>query len=128
MNNSGAAVQQASEYKGIAAENILVVCDDFHVDFGHMRLRSEGSDGGHNGLYSIIYHLQSNQFPRLRCGVASESMPKNKREMTAFVLSPFEKDEKEIVQQLIHQASDAALTAVTEGIATASNRFNTKKI
>lgn len=128
MNNSGIAVREIIEWYKISPQDILVVTDDFQLPLGSLRIRLKGSDGGHNGLYSIIYHLQSNEFPRLRCGIASETMPKNKKEMPDFVLSPFQKQEYAIVREMISSAQSAVNVAAANGIETAMNRFNAKKI
>ena len=128
MNNSGIAVREIVDWYKISLHDLLIISDDFNIPLGAIRMRLDGSDGGHNGLYSIIYQLQSDEFPRMRCGIGSESMPKNKKEMADFVLSPFEKQERETVRDLIQRAQEAALAAATEGIETAMNRFNTTKI
>ena len=75
MNESGLAVMEIRDQFDARNEDLLVVCDDFQLPLGQLRVRLRGSDGGHNGLYSIIYHLQSEEFPRLRCGIASSAMP-----------------------------------------------------
>ena len=128
MNNSGDAVRDVVARHEVEPHNVLVIADDFQIPLGTLRLRRSGSDGGHNGLYSIIYHLQSDEFPRLRCGIGSESMPKNKNEMARFVLSPFDTNERTVVKNMADRASDAALITATEGIETAIRRFNRKKI
>ncbi|HBO97295.1 MAG TPA: aminoacyl-tRNA hydrolase, partial [Candidatus Omnitrophica bacterium] len=71
MNNSGAAVKQAVLNKGLDQTDILIVCDDFHLDFGEIRIRSKGGDGGHNGLTSAIEHLGTQAFARVRLGIGS---------------------------------------------------------
>ncbi|MBI3766115.1 MAG: aminoacyl-tRNA hydrolase, partial [Ignavibacteriales bacterium] len=99
--------------------------DDFHLPLGTLRLRQRGSSGGHNGLYSIIYHLQSDEFPRLRFGIAAPSMPKEKSKMADFVLCRF--DDKEIteVNKARQAACDAIIHTLPERLETAMNRFNT---
>ena len=104
-----------------------MITDDFQLPLGTLRIRLKGSDGGHNGLSSIISHLQSNEFPRMRCGIESDSMPKNKKEMADFVLSPFEKKELDPLRDMIHRARNAAITAATESVEAAMNRFNTAR-
>jgi PTH1 family peptidyl-tRNA hydrolase len=89
-------------------------------------LRLRGSDGGHNGLYSIIYHLQSEEFPRLRCGIASSSMPADKNQMADFVLARFAAEELPLVNEMIPQAKDACLFALADGMTKAMNAFNKK--
>ncbi len=124
MNNSGMAVKEIVERYDVLLEQLLVIVDDFHLPLGSLRLRLKGSDGGHNGLASIIYQLESDAFPRLRCGIKSELMPKKKKEMTSFVLAPFEHEEQEHVRTMINQARDAAIVTETQGLQAAMNRFN----
>lgn len=126
MNESGVAAADVCEQFAVPLEQLLVVCDDFQLPLGHLRLRLKGSDGGHNGLYSVIYHLQSDSFPRLRCGIASPSMPKEKERMADFVLDRFETDEFPIVRRLIENAADASLLAIQRGVTAAMNEFNKK--
>lgn len=124
MNNSGTAVREITESLDINLCQLLVVTDDFNLPLGKIRLRKCGSSGGHNGLYSIIYHLSSEEFPRLRCGIGVESMLEEKSKASDFVLSCFNSNEMKIGQRLILAAQEAVLTAVTEGFKTASNRYN----
>ncbi len=126
MNNSGDAVRDALERFDVRPEDCLVVCDDFQLPLGQLRLRERGSDGGHNGLYSIIYHLASEDFPRLRCGIGSPHMPAEKSLMAAFVLSSFEHEERTAVSTMIQRARDACLSVVSEGLVPAMNKFNTR--
>ncbi|MBI3111359.1 MAG: aminoacyl-tRNA hydrolase [Ignavibacteriales bacterium] len=126
MNESGSAVAEVVEQFCLPMENLLVVCDDFQLPLGQLRVRSNGSDGGHNGLYSIIYHLQSDQFPRLRCGIASSFTPKEKTLMAAYVLEPFGRDELPDVQAMIERGTDACLTVIEEGLIPAMNQYNSK--
>jgi PTH1 family peptidyl-tRNA hydrolase len=127
MNQSGLAVMEIQEEFGATAEQFLVVCDDFQLPLGQLRLRIRGSDGGHNGLYSIIYHLQSDEFPRLRCGIASPAMPKEKDLLADFVLEQFSKEERPVVDTMIGKAKDACILAVTEGMTKSMNEFNKKQ-
>lgn len=127
MNNSGVAVIDLVDRFKAKPENILIVCDDFQLPLGTIRLRQRGSDGGHNGLYSIIYHLKDQSFPRLRFGIEGKSIPRKKTEKTQYVLSLFETSEKGIVEEMIPQARNASLTWITEGITTAMNKFNIKE-
>ena len=124
MNNSGEAFLDFRDRYDIPFERFLVLCDDFQLPLGQIRLRPEGSDGGHNGLYSIIYHLKSNSFPRLRCGIASEHMPGDRKFMARFVLEPFDPKERPAVRSMILRASEASLSFVTEGLETTMNLFN----
>lgn len=126
MNNSGEAVLDIRDRYDIPLERFLILCDDFQLPLGRLRMRPDGSDGGHNGLYSIIYHLKSNSFPRLRCGIASDGMPVDKTLMAAFVLSPFSPAERSQVDDMIARAAEATLAFAVDGLAMAMNHYNTK--
>jgi len=126
MNESGLAVMEIRDQFAARNEDLLIVCDDFQLPLGQLRVRLRGSDGGHNGLYSIIYHLQSEEFPRLRCGIASPSMPADKNQMADFVLARFTAEELPLVNEMVPQAKDACLCALADGITKAMNVFNKK--
>lgn len=129
MNQSGIAVREIVLRYGIAFSNLLVVYDDVNLPLGKIRLRAKGSDGGHRGIASIIYHLLSNEFPRLRCGVDTphplleETREEKAQRMYEFVLSPFRSDESDIAQKMIEQGSEAVLCYVSDGIDVAMSRF-----
>jgi peptidyl-tRNA hydrolase, PTH1 family len=126
MNNSGIAVQDFQERNKVALENILIVCDDFQLPLGIIRLRQNGTDGGHNGLASIIYHLQSDQFSRLRCGISSEHMSNDRSQMRDFVLEKFDKSEVPEINQMVIRARDACIAFITDGVQSAMNQFNAR--
>jgi PTH1 family peptidyl-tRNA hydrolase len=128
MNNSGFAVVEIKERFHLPLDRLLVVSDDFQLPLGRLRLRMKGSDGGHNGLHSVIYHLQSDEFARLRCGIASERMPARKTLMADFVLEPFAPDERPTVNQMIRRAADACLCVVDKGFAAAMNMYHSQRI
>lgn len=121
MNNSGIAVKDVVERFKVELRDVFVICDDLNLPLGIIRIRQKGSDGGHNGLYSIIYHLRTIEFPRLRCGIGN---PEKMKDMVEFVLSRFEDDEIEILNEMIVRAVDATLCFVSDGILVAMNRFN----
>lgn len=121
MNNSGLSVKKLVDRTGFALEDILVVCDDLSLSFGKLRLRTEGSAGGHNGLKSIIKDLGTNQFSRLRMGIDS---PKNTNETVDYVLSNFTPAEKKVLPDFINHALDCVTCWVTEGAQVAMNKFN----
>ncbi|MEN3039119.1 MAG: aminoacyl-tRNA hydrolase [Candidatus Kryptonium sp.] len=123
MNNSGVAVRDVVERFQIGLKDVLVICDDLNLPLGVIRIRQKGSDGGHNGLYSIIYHLKTAEFPRLRCGIGNPEKMKN---MVDFVLSKFDEDEIEKLNEMIKQAVEATFCFISDGILTAMNRFNKK--
>jgi PTH1 family peptidyl-tRNA hydrolase len=116
MNESGIAVAEIVEQYEVPLDRILVVVDDSQIPLGALRMRPSGTDGGHNGMYSVIYQLQADTFPRLRCGIGSEEMPKDKALMADFVLSNFTAKEKPVVKELVTRAADACLSFATEGI------------
>lgn len=123
MNNSGSAVVELIERYGISERDLMVIVDDLAIPLGAIRVRARGSDGGHNGLLSIIYQLNSIEFPRIRCGIRKEEMPP-KELIAGFVLSPFEKDELKTVREMIARAADAAIAFCTTGIERTMNGFN----
>ena len=125
MNNSGNAVVELLEKHSASRKDLLVISDDFVLPLGTIRIREKGSDGGHNGLYSIIYQLDSNEFARVRCGIGQESMPAAS-ETANFVLSPFDPQEKETVRKMIHKAADVVLTFAEYGPAQTMSRFNAR--
>lgn len=92
VNNSGLAAKQVFEKFDLLPEEFLVICDDTNLKNFEWRIRLSGGDGGHNGLSSIIYHLMTEQFPRLRIGIGSNPPEK---ELSDYVLSIFSKDELE---------------------------------
>ena len=126
MNNSGIAILEFMEQQSIALENILIVCDDFQLPLGTIRLRKNGSDSGHNGLSSIIYHLQTDEFARLRCGIASVHMPLEKSKMKNFVLDNFPESELRIVENMVERARDACLSYVMDGMTKTMNKYNAR--
>lgn len=123
MNLSGEALAALSEREAIDPERFVVLCDDTALPLGQIRLRRGGSDGGHNGLKSVIYHLNSTEFPRLRLGVGP--VPDG-IEHADFVLSPFLEEEVKKAEDMIRQAAKCVAACATLGIETAMNRFNKK--
>jgi PTH1 family peptidyl-tRNA hydrolase len=122
MNASGEAVAKVTTFYRVERQNLLVVVDDADLDFGVLRLRPEGSSGGHHGLESIQQHLGSTQFPRLRIGIGRNDPAT--REITGHVLSPFRKDESELLGKVLTRACDQIECWLIEGILSAMNRFN----
>ncbi len=123
MNNSGIAVRDVAEELTLGPAQILVVADDFALPLGTLRLRRGGSDGGHNGLASIIYHLASDGFPRLRCGIGSTE-PFAGEDPASFVLSPFAAEEQQAVEAMVSRAADAVGSFVHSGIDRTMTQYN----
>ena len=120
MNCSGSAVKTLSRRLGISPEEILVISDDLDLPVGRIRLRRGGSDGGHNGLKSIIAELESAGFLRLRIGIGRPAPGKT----VDYVLTGFDGEDKENFQEALKSAAEAVKTALTAGITTAMNKFN----
>lgn len=123
MNRSGAAVRQLVDFWKVENEDLLVLVDDLNLELGRIRIRGSGSDGGHNGLASVIEHLGHEAFSRLRVGVGpapAAEQPATAGKHAEFVLSPFTKEERPAVAR----AADAVERWITEGLEAAMNRFN----
>ncbi len=120
MNGSGEAVVELAQQFKIPHSNLLVIFDDFNLSFGKLRARSKGSDGGHNGLASVIHELGSSDFSRLRVGIGKDNLA----DTVEFVLSKFNKKEKKELPGLIDLAAAACLHFVAEGIYKTMNKFN----
>lgn len=121
MNNSGNAVRDVLGQFGLQLEDLLVVVDDFHLSLGKIRLRANGSSGGHNGIASVIWQLQTPDFARLRCGIEGGHDPMSKQSRAEFVLSPFARDELKCVQRMTSKAASAAVIVAQENIQAAMN-------
>ena len=123
MNNSGTAVQALMQFFKIAAPDVLVIFDEAQLETGRLRIRPEGSAGGHNGLKSVIASLGAELVPRLRIGVGRGD---GRRDLADHVLARFEADERDVIAKAIEEAADAAELFVAEGPLAAMNRFNGK--
>lgn len=122
MNLSGRSVLQMSAYYHIPPERILVLFDDISLEPGRLRVRGDGSAGGHNGIKSIIAELGSSQFPRVKIGVGAK--PHKDADLADWVLSGFTASEEKAMAVSLQNAADAALCVVQSGVAEAANRFN----
>ncbi len=121
MNRSGEAVGVLSRYFRVESVDILIVVDDANLPLGRLRARPNGSDGGHNGLGSVILALATREFPRLRIGVGRGE---SQRDLADHVLAGFADDEIATLDEMTTRAADAAELFVESGIATVMNRFN----
>ncbi|MBR3619858.1 MAG: aminoacyl-tRNA hydrolase, partial [Clostridia bacterium] len=106
MNNSGQSIREAADFYKIPPERIIVVFDDISLECGRLRIRRKGTDGGHNGIKSIIYHLNSDSFPRIKLGVGMKPDPDY--DLADWVLSSFTKDELVKMRQAAENAVLAA--------------------
>ena len=124
MNLSGEAVRPLAGRLKLAPEEILVISDDLDLPFGRLRLREGGSDGGHNGLKSIIAELGSDRFNRLRIGIGRPAPHRG----AEYVLSTFEGSEAEALASVIDTATAAVKTLLTGGMTRAMNEYNSRDI
>lgn len=122
MNLSGEAVRPLADYYKVSPERILVVSDEIALNPGRIRLRPSGSAGGHNGLKSIIQHLGTDSFPRLRLGVGSPPHPDY--DMPDWVLGVIRGEDAEAFSSAVKRAADAVECCVESGVETAMNKFN----
>lgn len=122
MNNSGDAVEEAAAFYKIPPENVVVIYDDISLDVGRLRIRGKGSDGGHNGMKSIILRLNSDNFPRIRIGVGQKPHPDYN--LADWVLSRFTKEEGEKLEPALKNAAKAAELIVGGKINEAMNLYN----
>jgi peptidyl-tRNA hydrolase, PTH1 family len=123
MNLSGKAVRYWLQKEKIAPENLLVISDDLNLPFGKLRMRPNGSDGGHNGLKSINELLGNNNYPRLRVGIGAEF---GKGKQVNYVLGKWTKDENAELPHVLKNCAEAIKTFGTIGLDRAMNQFNTK--
>ncbi len=121
MNLSGKSVLPARDFYKLDCESILVVCDDFNLPLGRLRIRPEGSAGGQKGLQDILQRLGTQQVPRLRLGIGPTPAGWNPAD---FVLGKFTKAEQEQLEVTVATATDAVRVWCRDGIAAAMNRFN----
>ncbi len=122
MNNSGEAVQAAMAFYKLSPAQLLVLSDDIALDVGGVRVRKKGSDGGQKGLRSIITHIGTDEFPRVRIGVGKKPHPAY--DLADWVLSKFKKDELPAMEQAYEHAAAAAELIVGGRIDEAMNKFS----
>lgn len=125
MNSSGLSVMDAVHYYKLPPERVLVLFDDISLDVGRLRIRADGSAGGHNGIKSIIAGLNSQSFPRVKIGVGQKPHPDY--DLASWVLSDFSKAEETLLNPALADAADAALLLVTKGVEAASAKYNGRK-
>ena len=121
MNLSGEAVQKIASFYKIEPNNILIVFDDLSLDLGKFRFRANGSDGGHNGIKSIIQHLGTNKFPRLKVGIGPQPQFMKSE---AFVLQKFSNNQMDLLNKVVLKSVDAIEDYLSSGIQNAQNNYN----
>ena len=122
MNLSGRSVLQLSAYFSFPPQRIIVLFDDISLEPGRLRVRANGSAGGHNGIKSIIQELGSQDFPRVKIGVGAKPNPDF--DLADWVLSTFSASEEKALAVSLKNAADAALAIIDHGVPEAANRFN----
>ena len=125
MNLSGIAVSGLLKKYKIGLDDLLIVCDDLDLEFGRLKLGSRGSSGGHRGIKSIIDSIGSPEFARLRIGIGR---PRQNTDAADYVLSPFNKREKEELKEIIERALDCCYMWVAKGVTETMNIFNKRSI
>lgn len=124
MNLSGQSVRELVDYYKVSPQDIIVIYDDISLDSGQLRIRAKGSAGGHNGIKSIIQHLGTSEFWRIKVGVGNK--PED-WDLADYVLSRFKAEEEPLIRDALKDASEACRIMITTGIETAMNRYNKKK-
>lgn len=122
MNLSGEAVGEAARFYKVPPERVLVISDDVSLPLGKLRVRGNGSAGGHNGLKNIIAHLGTDQFPRVKVGVGAPPNPEY--DMVDWVIGGFTADERKVIAPAIDRALDAAECVISKGVTEAQNHYN----
>jgi len=124
MNNSGRSVRAATAFYRLPLEDLMIVLDDMALPPGRLRIRPEGSDGGHNGLRDIQQALGTTRYPRLRIGIGPPPPPVDAR---AYVLSRFTPEERRAIEPALARCAEALEMWMTKGITAAMNAFNAER-
>jgi PTH1 family peptidyl-tRNA hydrolase len=129
MNRSGESVSRLVKRFNISPGDLLVIHDDLDLPLGKVRIRQDGSSGGHKGIESIISSLGSQDFLRLRVGIgrpnpAQDSIEVSEADIVAYVLSDFTPEQKQIIAGVIPRVSEAIYSILTEGLSAAMNKYN----
>ncbi len=123
MNRSGQALAPLLRRKGLAPSDMIVVLDDTELACGRLRIRPRGGAGGHNGLQSVIQHLGTEEFARVRVGIGPRPPG---RELVEYVLSRFDPEQRAKTDRVVGLAAEAVWSLVREGVEQAMNRFNAR--
>ena len=124
MNLSGSSVLAARDFYRLPPQDILVVCDDFHLALAHLRFRASGSAGGQKGLADILHRLGTEEIPRLRCGIGR---PPPRWDPADYVLGKFAAEDLQEVEQMIERATLAVADWTSLGMADCMNKYNSKQ-
>ena len=122
MNLSGESIRPLRDFYKVPDENIIIIYDDISLPLGKLRLRGKGSAGGHNGMKSIIYQLNTDIFPRIKIGVGAP--PHEDFDLADYVLGKFGKDEIEILTKTVDKVNDAVESIIRNGVEKTMSKFN----
>ncbi|WP_311481949.1 aminoacyl-tRNA hydrolase [uncultured Anaerococcus sp.] len=125
MNNSGEAVRELRDFYKFDIDKLIVIYDDIDIDFGTIRIRKKGSAGSHNGMKSIIYQIQDDQFPRIKLSIGKKP---EKWDLANFVLSGFTKEEVSVLEDEIRLAAEGIEIILGQDIDKAMNKCNSVKL
>lgn len=123
MNLSGESVRELVDFYKVTPEQIIVIYDDISLEVGQLRLRKQGSAGGHNGIKSILNHLGTQEFSRIKVGVGDK--PKG-WDLADYVLSRFSEEDQSVIRDSMKKASEAVKTIIKDGMESAMNLYNKK--
>lgn len=124
MNASGESIGEAARFYQLPPEQIIILYDDINLEVGQLRIRKKGSAGGHNGIKSIIAHLGSQDFLRVRIGVGAKP---EQMDLVAYVLGRFDKADRAVMEEAFRDAADAVEMMLADGADAAMNRYNGKR-
>ncbi len=125
MNLSGESVRELVDFYKVAPEEVIIIYDDISLEVGQLRLRGKGSAGGHNGIKSIISHLGTQDFLRIKVGVGDKP---SGWDLADYVLSRFKEEEQETIRDTIRKSSEAVKSIIKDGMETAMNLYNKKQL
>ena len=124
MNLSGECIRPLMDYYKLEPSELLVIYDDISLEIGQIRIRAKGSAGGHNGMKSIIGHLGTQEFPRIKVGVGGKP---EQMDLADYVLGHFSREEQAAIKESVKLAAEASEFILTDGVKEAMNRFNAVK-
>ena len=122
MNNSGEAIREAADFYNVPADNIIVIFDDISIGVGKLRIRRKGSAGGHNGIKSIIAHLSTSEFPRIKLGVGEKPSPEY--DLVSWVLGNIPEADRKAMSEAYSKAADALEEMLSGDVDRAMNKYN----
>lgn len=121
MNNSGEAVSEIMRWHKILPSHLIVIYDDVDLEVGQIRIREKGNAGGHHGIESIIAHIKTTEFARVRVGIGRENLT---GDVSSYVLAPIPASQKDVLDEAVVIAAEAVEAVLTEGLQKAMNKYN----